>query len=170
MLISTLRRILGYVETALIAIAGLMLMAMLLTVTVDAVGRYLFNRPLAGNFEFISFFAMVMLTFLALPKVYAQGGHIKLEFLRPLLRRIPFQLSERLNALLGALFFGAIAVYAGVEALHKIETRETTIGLVQLPIYISFVSFPLGIGVLTLRLVLEIFAPEEHTLNVEDEL
>lgn len=170
MLIPTLRRTLDFIETALIAIAGLMLLTMLLTVTVDAVGRYVFNRPLAGNFEFISFFAMVMLTFLALPKVYSQGGHIKLDFLKPVLRRIPFMLSERVNALLGALFFGAIAVYAGIEAAHKIATRETTIGLVQLPIYISFVSFPLGVGVLTLRLALEIFAPEEHTLSVEDEL
>lgn len=164
------RRILGFIENGLMLLAGVMLMLMLGSMLVDAVGRYLFNQPLAGNFEFITFFGMVMLTFLALPKTYVMGGHVQLEILRPFLVRAPFRLPERFNALLGALAFGAITLYAGAEAIDKIQTRETTIGLVQLPIYISFVSFPLGCGVLTLRLILEIFRPQQHIHRVEDEL
>ena len=80
------------------------------------------------------------------------------------------RLPIRLNALLGAAAFGAITLYAGAEALEKVHARETTIGLVQLPIYISFISFPLGCGVLTARLALEIIAPQQHIHRVEDEL
>ncbi len=170
MSIKPLRRTLGYLETALMALAGFMLMVMLATMTADAVGRYLFNKPLAGNFEFISFFAMVMLAFLALPKTYVMGGHVKLEILEPFLHKAPFRLSERLNALIALVAFGIIAVYAGAEAIEKIEARETTIGLVQLPIYISFVSFPIGCAVLCLRLALEVIAPQAHIHKVEDEL
>jgi TRAP-type C4-dicarboxylate transport system permease small subunit len=164
------RRILTVVENALMALACVMLVVMLGTMIVDAVGRYLFSRPLAGNFEFVSFFGMVMLCFLALPRTYSLGGHVKLEAFEPLLARAPLRLPMRINALLGAAAFGAITIYAGAESLEKIHARETTIGLIQLPIYISFVSFPLGCGVLTLRLILEIFAPQQHTHRVEDEL
>lgn len=170
MTVTSFRRWLGYVEDALMALACAMLMLMLATMVVDAVGRYAFHRPLAGNFEFISFFGMVMLCFLALPKTYSMGGHVKLEVFESALSRIPFQLTARFNALLGAIAFSAITVYAGWEAIEKIQARETTIGLVQLPIYISFVSFPLGCGVLTVRLILEIFYPQIHTHRVEDEL
>lgn len=170
MSVNLLRRALGYIESSLMALACLMLMLMLATMVVDAVGRYVFNQPLAGNFEFISFFGMVMLCFLALPKTYSMGGHVKLEAFEPVLERAPFKLPLRVNALIGAAAFGAITLYAGAEAIEKIHTRETTIGLVQLPIYISFISFPLGCGVLTLRLILEIFAPQQHVHKVEDEL
>jgi TRAP-type C4-dicarboxylate transport system permease small subunit len=164
------RRLLGYVESVLMVLACVMLMLMLATMVMDAVGRYVFHRPLAGNFEFISFFGMVMLCYLAMPRAYTLGGMVRLEVFDPLLERVPFQIPARINALLGAVAFGAITFYAGAEAIEKIHSRETTIGLVQLPIYISFISFPGGCGLLTLRLVLEIFFPQQHVHRVEDEL
>jgi TRAP-type C4-dicarboxylate transport system permease small subunit len=156
------------VEKALMGVAGTMLVVMLATTTIDAVGRYVFNTPLAGNYEFISFFAMVMLAFLALPRTYTLGGQIRITAFESVLSRFPMRLPGRINALLGALAFGAITLYAGAEALEKIVHRETTLGIVQIPVYISFVSFPLGCGVLTLRLLIEIFFPALHESPKEE--
>ncbi|MCS0494475.1 TRAP transporter small permease [Ancylobacter mangrovi] len=166
-MLALIHRVLDLLERALMTVAGCMLVVMLCSLTIDAAGRYLFHHPLPGNFEFTGYFSMVMLAFLALPRNYTTGGHIQLDVLKPWLRRVPLRLSERLNALLAAAAFGIVTWYAGIEALHKIEMRETTIGIVQMPVYISFICFPLGCLVLTLRLAVEIFFPEEHR-QVED--
>jgi TRAP-type C4-dicarboxylate transport system permease small subunit len=169
-MLALIYRVLDLLERALMTVAGCMLVVMLVSLTADALGRYVFHHPLPGNFEFTGYFSMVMLAFLALPRNYAIGGHIKLEVMKPLLDRVPFQIPERLNALLAAIAFGLIAYYAGTEAIHKIEARETTIGIVQMPIYLSFVCFPLGCLILTLRLALEIFIPQDHGQTEEFEL
>jgi TRAP-type C4-dicarboxylate transport system permease small subunit len=163
-------RLLDFVENVLMVLAAVMLMLMLVSMVVDATGRYVFNRPFAGNFEFISFFGMVMLTYLALPRTYTLGGHVKLEVTQALLARVPYKIPYRINALVAALAFGAITLYAGAEAIEKVHVRETTIGLIQMPIWISFLAFPIGCGLLTLRMILEVFVPVEHVHSVEDEL
>tara|TARA_R110002020_G_scaffold458434_1_gene675842 strand:- start:32157 stop:32669 length:513 start_codon:yes stop_codon:yes gene_type:complete len=163
-------RLLRLAENTLMVLAATMLMVMLFSMVIDASGRYLFDTPLAGNYEFTTYFGMVMLTYLALPKTYVIGGHVRLEILQPLLARIPYDLSARLNALLAALCFGAITLYAGAEAIEKFHARETTIGIIQIPIYISFMAFPVGCGILTIRLIAEIFFPVHREHNIEDEL
>lgn len=163
-------RLLSLAENTLMVLAATMLMVMLFSMVADASGRYLFNAPLAGNYEFTTYIGMVVLAYLALPKTYVMGGHVKLEIMRPLLSRIPFDLSARLNALLAAVCFAAITLYAGAEAIEKFHARETTIGIVQMPIYISFMAYPLGCGILTIRLIAEIFFPVDRAHNIEDEL
>ena len=169
-MLALIYRVLDLLERALMTVAGCMLVVMLVSLTADALGRYIFHHPLAGNFEFTGYFSMVMLAFLALPRNYTIGGHIKLEVLKPLLDRVPFHIPDRLNALLAAIAFGIVSYYAGIEAIHKIVTRETTIGIVQMPVYLSFVCFPLGCLILTFRLALEIFIPQDHGQLEELEL
>lgn len=155
------RRILDIGDRIFMAIAVLAVVAMVVSVTADAIGRYLFSNPLSGNYEFTSLFAMVALTFMGMPRTYATGGHIRLEVFAPALSRIPWHLSERLNVLFGAVAFGLLAWVSGQEAIHKFAVRETTLGTIQFPIYWSYVWVPLGSAWLTLRLVLELFFPQE---------
>ncbi len=159
------RRALALVDAAFMGVAVLSLGAMVVSVTADAVGRYLFNDPLSGNYEFTSLFAMVALTFMGMPQTYATGGHIRLTAFTARLDRIPGKLSERLNVALGLVAFGLLAWISAGEAIHKFAVRETTLGSIQFPMYWSYVWVPLGSTLLCLRLLFELVHPQERSIS-----
>ena len=99
---------------------------------------------------------------MALPRTYVIGGHIRLNLLDGYRRKIPFNLSARCNAALAGITFGAIAYISGLEAIDKFANQDKLFGAVQFPIYWSYVWVPLGSGLMTLRLIYEIFVPVSH--------
>lgn len=150
-----------------LAVAQLAIFVMMLSITADALGRYFFNRPLQGSFEFTTLYLMVILTFLGLPATYASGGHIRLDVLRPWLMRIPGNPVERLNSLIAAGVFGFLAWYSGIEAISKFVERDATFGVIQFPLYWSYVWVPVGCGLLALRLAVEVIFPSVEQEGAE---
>ncbi len=162
-------RALSLLDLAAMRIAQTSLLVMMLAISVDALGRYLFNSPLQGNFEFTSLYLMVILTFLGMPASYARGGMVRLDILSGPLSRLPWHLSERVNVFLAAAVFGFIAWHAGLEAFEKFEARDTTFGVIQFPIYWSYVWVPVGCALMFLRLAYEfVFPPAQAVFSAED--
>ena len=157
-----LARLLGLFEKLYMATAMMSIFVMMLSISADALSRYLFGTPITGQYEFTQFYLLVILVFMALPRTYMIGGHIRLKLLDRYRRKIPFSLSERCNAALAAIAFGAIAWFSGLEAVDKFVNQDKLFGAVQFPIYWSYVWVPLGCGLMALRLIYEIFVPERH--------
>ena len=153
------RDIFGPIDTVLGAITNFTLFVMMLSITLDAAGRYLFNRPLTGNMEATSFYFLVILAFLGLPLAHKGNEHIRIEVFRKLMLRVPGRLVDRLHSLLSALAFGFFAWHSGRLAVEKFMDLETSLGAIQFPLYLSYVWVPIGTGYLTLRLVVEMFYP-----------
>lgn len=158
---ATLGRSLSGLEKACQAISQLTLFLMMVSISIDGLGRYLFNHPLQGGLQLTELYFMVILTFLGMPATYATGGHIRLDAIRPWLDKIPYALSERFNSLLAGGAFGIMAWQAGVVAIEKIQHLETSYGAVQFPIYLSYVWVPMGCGLLALRLTFEVLYPHQ---------
>lgn len=152
-------RTINLFDQIFIRIAQLSLLVMMLSISADALGRYAFNRPLQGSFEFTSLYLMVIVTFLAMPASYSAGGMVRLDILSAPLSRIPWHLSERINTFAGAAVFGFIAWHSGHEALEKFISRDTTFGVIQFPMYWSYVWVPLGCGLMAIRLTHEFVFP-----------
>ena len=144
------------------------LLLMMLSISADGIGRYFFNQPFQGNYEITCLYFMVILTFLGMPVTYIQGYQIRIEMLRPYLSRIPGNPLERMNALLAAVGFGFLAWHSGELAIEKFVMRETTFGMIQLPLYWSYVWVPLGSGLLALRLAIEIVIPRQPRSKKEE--
>ncbi|WP_163849095.1 TRAP transporter small permease [Pseudooceanicola aestuarii] len=161
-------RVLGIFDLVFMRIAQASLMVMMLSISADALGRYLFNQPLQGSFEFTSLYLMVIVTFLGMPAAYARGGLVRLDVLTAHLARIPWHLSERINTVLGAAVFGFIAWHAGLEAFEKFASRDTTFGVIQFPVYWSYVWVPVGCGVMALRLAYEVVFPTGSSQSHEE--
>ena len=68
-------------ERVLTVVAVAATFGMMLLTTVDAGGRYLFNRPILLAFELTTNYLMVAAVFLALPHAYRQGANIRVTFL-----------------------------------------------------------------------------------------
>ncbi|MFV0244355.1 MAG: TRAP transporter small permease [Qingshengfaniella sp.] len=162
----TLNRILSFLENIAIVISASALILIMVSITADAFGRYFLNKPFQGQYEFTSLYLMVILTFLGLAKIQAQGGHISVPVMRTMVARLPGKPAERITALAAALAFAFITIKTGEEALHKIAARSTTFGAIQFPTYLSYCWVPVGTGLLTLRLAYQTFWPRS---DLEDE-
>jgi TRAP-type transport system small permease protein len=64
-----------WADTVLGAIAAAILFAMMSVTTVDVLGRYLFNSPLQGGYEFTQLL-MLALVFAGLPTVTRRSDHV----------------------------------------------------------------------------------------------
>lgn len=154
-------RVLRVLEAIAMTMAVIAVLVMMGSITVDAIGRYLFNRPLAGQYEFTSLYLMVILTFMGLAHTQAVGGHISVPLFQGLVAKLPWKLGSRLAALCGAIAFGYVTLMAGEDALAKIAARTTTFGAIQFPTYLSYCWMPVGTGLLTLRLLFQTIWPPE---------
>ena len=147
-------------ERGFMLVAQLAIVVMMLTISIDATGRYVFNKPLTGGYDLVTFYFMIMLGFLAMPDTYARNGHIRLDVMASRLSHVPGQIPERINALLAAVVFAFITWYAGHDAVEKFVHLETSFGAIQFPMYWSYVWVPIGAALLTVRLALEVVFPK----------
>ena len=149
--------------------AAICLLTMMLTISADAIGRFM-GSPLQGAYEFTELYLMVIVSFLPLARSVVTGGQVRMELLMPLLERVPGRAVYRLvNALtLAALLL--ILWTALPEALDQIAERETSYGLIQWPLYLSYVWFPIGVALLALRLLAEILTPSSVAQGEVDAL
>ncbi|WBU52432.1 TRAP transporter small permease [Paracoccus sp. SCSIO 75233] len=152
-------RTLDLIDLVFMRIAQTSLVLMMISISADSLGRYLLNAPLQGSFEFNSLYLMVIVTFFGMPAAYSSGGMIRLDVLTESLSLVPYQLSERFNTLAGAIVFGFIAWHAGHEAYEKFASRDTTFGVIEFPVYWSYVWVPLGCLQMALRLAYETIFP-----------
>lgn len=73
-----MKRLTDRLETTLGAVSAAVLFLMMLVTTVDVVGRYLFNKPLAGGFE-LTEMMLAGLIYCGLPLVSKRREHIVID-------------------------------------------------------------------------------------------
>lgn len=72
-------RIIDFLVSLNMVIAGLAIIAMLVHVVLDVAMREFFHSPFSGTLEIVSYWYMVGLVFLAIPAAQANGEHIQVE-------------------------------------------------------------------------------------------
>lgn len=147
-------------------LAGVSLLAMMLLISADALGR-LFGSPIQGAYEFTEYYLMVIVAFAALSRSYRTGGQVKLELLEPWLARVPGKAAYRAAVAASLIAFLILLWFSAGDAAHRIADRDTTFGVIQWPLYLSYVWLPIGVGLLSLRLIAELIRPSEigHDLD-----
>jgi len=138
--------------TGLNELSGYVLFFMMLMITVDVTGRYLFASPIPGTLEFTEFL-MVFVVFFSLAYVQLHKRHICVELLT---QRLPRRAADGLaivTLLIAALFFGLMAWQSWVYAASAFEYREASEGLIQIPIYPPKFAIPFGSAIMVLQLL-----------------
>lgn len=132
-------------------IGGIILVVMMVLVSVDVLGRYIFNSPLHGTNELVEFL-MVGLFYFTVSHAQALRTHIRVEFLITYLSpRLRIKLDIFCH-LLGLLIFALIAWQSGRAALQAWKLGETTFGVILFPLFPSKLLVPLGSFLFCLRL------------------
>jgi TRAP-type C4-dicarboxylate transport system permease small subunit len=149
-------RMLSRIEDSALTIAAVALTVTMLTIVVDVFMRYVFNSPLQWSYEVVSDYLIPFAVFLAMADTLRRGEHIEVDFfLRLLTPRVRFWF-RRINAAIAAVVFVLLVTVVGQEAWRAIGIWEMSVGNYTLPLWLSKLSAPIGLGLLTLRVLIQI--------------
>lgn len=131
--------------------------AAIIVVCQMVVMRYFLNASTIWQTEFV-IFSLVAATFIGSPYVLLVKGHVNVDLL-------PHYLGERgrrllaLVASLGGLAFCAILTWTGADLTYEAYAYGwTTDTIWALPLWIPYLSLPLGIGLLSLQYIADILS------------
>lgn len=146
--------------TALSQLAGFFAMLLLalavVVVTQMIVMRYALGASTVWQTEFV-IYAVVAATFLGSPYVLIHRGHVNVDILPNALGGRPRFLMELAGGLV-SLAFCALLAWSGWQYFHEALSRGWTTDTVwALPLWIPLLPLPLGIGLLCLQYVAELW-------------
>ncbi len=153
-MIAGLDRALGGIERLFALFAALILVFVMLTVSLDVVMRYAFNRPLGWTYDLISLYLMTALFYLVLSRAFAEGAHISVDILEGRFPTSVRRVCHGTVALVSASIFGVIAWLVAGRTWDDFVSGAATSGAILWPTWLSEILVPVGAGLLTLRLLL----------------
>ena len=138
--------------TFLNEISGYLLFFMMLLITVDVTGRYVFSSPIPGTLEFTEFL-IVFVVFFSMAYVQLTKRHICVELVT---QRLPRRTADGLAVvvyLIAALFFVLMCWQSWHSGLSAWEYREASDGLVQIPVYPPKLAIPFGAALIAIQML-----------------
>lgn len=141
-------------DTALMSVGAVLMLAMMLLVVADVALRYLFNAPLAWSYEVISSYLMPGVFFLAVSHALKVHAHVAVDLLHHRMgRRLRFAVHAVLG-MLAAPVFAFAAVVAAQRTWAEFAAGDVSTSGLGVPSWSVSVLLPLGFGLLALRLLL----------------
>lgn len=152
-----LERIVHGIGFCLAALSALALAAMMLHVTADVIGKYVFNAPVPGTAEIVASYYMITVVFLPLAWLEVKNGPIVVELFfdmgSPAMKRALLAFA----IILSILFYGVIAWLSWQPAIYAWQIGEIVAGGAwQVTIWPTKFLLPLGLGLACLALVIRL--------------
>ena len=144
----------GCERLATLAAAAATFVMMLLT-TADALGRYVFNRPILIAYELTTNYLMIAVVFLAMPYAYRQGANIRVTFLVDRFGPVARQVVNHVVQVVSLVYCGALVYATFGQARHVMRTG-TTFATVEWPLWPAHVAVCAGLFVTTLMMLLDL--------------
>lgn len=143
-------------EVILLRFSQFALLVMMVLTSLDALSRYFFSYSITGAYEITERYLMIILVFLSMSYVLKIDGHIRLDILFE-------RFSSKIQRGLNIVFYTLIAMFAffmGYESLlmtiNAFKNNLIMAGLIDFPLWLSYIWIPIGSFVLLIRLVMSI--------------
>jgi TRAP-type C4-dicarboxylate transport system permease small subunit len=144
-----MERILIRCEKVLTYVAVLSIFVMMLLTTADAIGRYVFNYPIAGAYEVTEKYLMLIAVYLGAAYTYREGSNIRIGLV---IERLPKQAKLWLNlfAQVFSICYGFVLVVPAIENVIRIHREKVTLSSSNLPLWPSYLAIPVGLFLMAL--------------------
>lgn len=147
----TIGRGLSALTKGLTLLGTLCVVLMMLHVTADVVGRYLFNAPLIGTIVVVANYYMIALAFLALAVTEEKRAHISVEFVADMLPKRAQSALDVFGSLFAVAVMGVVAYGGWTEAMKKTRSGTTMEqGSSMIEIWQSYWIVPIGAALMAL--------------------
>jgi TRAP-type C4-dicarboxylate transport system permease small subunit len=147
------------ITIALLAVAMVAMVILMLLGVVDVIGRYLFNRPIAGVYG-ISEILLVAVVFFGWTYTLTVGGHVRLDIFISRLPPRAQAISGFITSFVGLIILGLIAWQSALKATASSKTGEV-IDVVNIPIY----PFQFFVAIGAFAFCLELLVQMLHYVN-----
>lgn len=129
-------------------LGGTVLGLLVLFITGDVIGRYIFNRPIKGDFELVVLAAGIVGSF-SLAYTLVEDGHIRIDIATSSLPRGVRRYLDIMAYLLGLIFWD-LATWRSV--VYGITTKKSNLisGMLPIPVYPFIFIVAFGCAVLCL--------------------
>lgn len=138
-------------------------------VSTDAVLRRGFDHPLTFQLPLSENYLLVALSMLSLAWGYRKGGSIRVHLLIDLLPVRVAVMLLRAGLAVAAVYIMALAVLSWSTFHEALVNNEVEMGVIDWPVAWSWFWIPVGCGMLSLRLALDVFKPGEELLLPSDD-
>jgi len=152
-------RILGRCIDVTSFIAGIAVILMMVQITIDVIGKYLYNLPIPATIAIVSNYYMVVVAFLPLALAERRNSHISVELVTDLLPQRAQRHIFSWTHLYSAVVF-AFLTYAGwreATTKHAISAFIIEHGQ-RIPTWPSYYLLPIGCGLMSLMLLFRFLA------------
>jgi TRAP-type C4-dicarboxylate transport system permease small subunit len=134
---------------------GIGIMIMMLYITCDVFGRYLFGKPLPVSFE-IAEMLMIFVVFSALAYVHVRRGHLRLTFLFRRMSPRGQLIADILALVIGIFIFSIITWQAADWAIYALKTNEYRLGVIRIPYFPPRFMLAIGAGLATIEFFVDL--------------
>ena len=155
-MLNSLDRGLDWFERVLYLGAAAALALMMVSISADALGRYLFTQPVRGVYELNELYLLTATVYLSIARAQRLDEHIAVHAIFLAMPRPVRRVVRVIGRLLSAALFAAIAYKTGGMALQQFEMGNATSGAVTLPTWIGWFFVAVGSAAMTLRLLLQV--------------
>jgi TRAP-type C4-dicarboxylate transport system permease small subunit len=142
-------------EGALTLVAVAATFTMMVLTTADAVGRYLFNRPILVAYELTTNYLMVLAVFLAMPHAYRVGANIRVTFVSDRLGGALRIVVDHVVQVVSTLYCAALVVATFQQARHVLRTG-TTFTTVDLPLWPAHLAISVALFVVAVMMLVDL--------------
>lgn len=149
-----LRRWIDAIDGVLVAIGCAMLFALMCLAVADVARRYLFNAPIAWSYEVINNYLMPGLFFFAVSHALKAHSHVAVDILHNYVGNRARCVFEAIGAVLTLPAFALCTWVAAANTWTEFQTAAASTTGLPVPSWTVSIAFPIGFGVLTLRLAL----------------
>lgn len=121
----------------------------------EVIGRYVFNSPLPGHLEGAELL-LPMIVFFGVSYVQARDGHVGMTFVVDALPKKVRRVTDILSLIVSSLTCAALAYFSSKTAWLAWSYEDVTMSPPYWPVWPSAAVIPLGYGMLSIRMILQI--------------
>ncbi len=151
-----MQKLLKGFELVMVYVSCLSTFVLMLLTTVDAGGRYLFNRPITGAYEITANYLMIAGVFLAMCYGYRTGAYIRVTFLAD---HLPHKARLYVNYFVQvvSMLYGVLLIIATYQQALRVVGNHTNLSsLESVPLGPAYVIVPVGLFFMSLMMLLDI--------------
>ena len=117
-------RLIGYTGGGLVFVAAVAMIMLMIHIVIDVTGRYVFNNPLPGTLETVTYYYMITVTALPFAYVTRSQGQITVEMFTNWLPQRWICLLEAFAGTLMLIYVAVLAWKIGQEAVEMTRIGE----------------------------------------------
>jgi len=130
---------------------------MVLSMSFDALGRYLFNNPIAGSYEINILYAFPMIVYLGLSYTYREKAHIAIDLIVDRVSEKYQYIMSIISALLVSVVAFLLLMQTGGRFLTAYNLNDVYVGVYNFPLYIGYLAVVIGFLLLFIRSGFDLF-------------